>query len=150
MRSTALALVVVVVVVGCGGKIAEEPGEGPDTRSGTGTGTGGGSEGTAFVVPAPSSAPSVPPPSYPSKPTVEDACRTICERNGQCGALQGDCYERCTGDIHGASGCASEANAYIHCYANNLEGCAALPPVCENAYCAFTRCAGGVVPEYCH
>lgn len=161
MRSTSLVacslafatLATLAGTAACGGKIADDP----EARGGS-----SGSSGRIVDLPAPtlpqdpaptpSPAPSFQPPSTPtspSKPTVEDACKTVCDRNGQCGALQDQCYARCTEEIHSATSCTSEASAYIHCYANNLEGCSALPPVCEAAYCAFTRCAGRVVPRYC-
>jgi len=130
-----------LTLAACGGKIEDDPAARGSSK--------------AYVEPSPtlppettaSSTPSTP--SEPSKPTVEDACTTICDRNGQCGALQSDCYARCTDDIHTAIACGPEAATYIHCYADNLEGCSPLPPVCEDAYCAFTRCAGRVVPRYC-
>ena len=135
MRSAALLFV--AVCVGCGGKIVEDP-------------VASSSESSPSDSPSPSPPPpSASPFSVPSKASVEDACRTICERHGLCGAQSAGCYEECTGEIHSAAACSGEANKYIHCYADNLEGCAALPPVCEDAYCAFTRCAGRVVPTYC-
>lgn len=159
MRRTLLAFVSVALASltlgACGGKIDEDSAARASSSS-------GGSSGT-FTVPSPT----VPPettrsptpsptatstpsaPSSPSKASVEDACATICERNGQCGALQSDCYARCTDDIRTAITCGPEAATYIHCYADNLEGCSPLPPVCESAYCAFARCAGRVVPRYC-
>jgi hypothetical protein len=155
-----------VPLAACGGKIA------PDGRSSSGgdpTASGatssGSSTGVVFPPPAPSSSdqpswPLTPSPSPSSPtgglgqpgamPTVDDACAAICERNAQCGADSPDCKDTCSSEIHGASACAAQANAYIQCYASNLaSGCAELPPVCEGAYCAYTICAGKVVPDYC-
>ena len=166
MRTTAfLSLVVRVVSVlacgACGGKIAGDNGN----AAGGSDPTGAGGKSSSGVDPAPSGSaepsspftappPSAAPSSGLGKPSggrsVDDACAAICERNGQCGAAQSDCQERCTNEIDGALSCSAQANAYIHCYANNLvDGCAALPPVCEGAYCAYTTCTGKVVPSYC-
>ena len=159
MRSTAALLL--LIAAACGGKIAGDP---EATRTGSGSsGSSGSSGGGVSPYPVPSSSsssstePAPPPPASssplgdPSKATVEDACGAICKRDGECGAQQPDCLAHCTSDIRGAAGCSSEGDAYIQCYASNLEpGCAALPPACENAYCAYTRCAGKVVPTYCH
>lgn len=156
MRRTLLAFVSVALaslaLAACGGKIDED--SAPRGSSGTFTEPSPTvpPETTPSPTPSPTatSTPSTPstPPS-PSKASVDDACATICERNGQCGALQSDCYARCADDIHTAIACGPEAATYIHCYADNLEGCSPLPPVCESAYCAFARCAGRVVPRYC-
>ncbi len=173
MRRTSASLVSIAVSLvvaleplagtACGGKIAG------DDRGGGFSGNG---EDSSSSPPPPSSSPSgstsasppftgTPPPSpSPSsssatspgdRPSVEDACGAICDRNGRCGADQTDCKERCADEISGASSCSPQANAFIQCYAANLlEGCASLPPVCESAYCAYTICAGKVVPAYCH
>lgn len=156
--SLAVALSFSVVTGACGGKILEEPGAGGS--SGTSGGSSGGSSGSSGFHPRapttqpdpPATAPPVPSaPSPPSNGSVADACETICHRNAQCGAWQSDCNAHCEGEIQAAAACAPQANAYIHCYADNLdtESCTALPPVCEDAYCAYTRCAGKVVPAYC-
>jgi hypothetical protein len=131
-----LAVALSVLVCACGGKILEE------------SGGGGRVEPASATSPA---APSPPPPpaeAFSSPAKNGDACATICERNGACGAETTDCVARCADDLS-ASACSGEANAYVQCYAANLEGCAALPPVCESAYCAFARCTGRVVPAYC-
>jgi hypothetical protein len=94
----------------------------------------------------------VPPPGLPqpTKSTSGDACDTVCHRNGECGAWQSDCNQSCTDELRPGAACSAEAGAYIHCYADNLiDGCAALPPVCEASYCAYARCTGKVVPSYC-
>ena len=143
-------MVVSLTAAACGGKIADDP-NAPRTGGASGTSSAG------DVDPGTAAAPSTPEQTaqpfgaaQSSKATVEDACGAICRRNGECGAYQGDCLERCTADILAESSCSPQANAYIHCYADNLEpGCAALPPVCEQAYCAYTQCAGKVVPDYC-
>ena len=155
MKHAALVFALVSLAA-CGGKILDE-------RDG-----GAGAATTASPTPDPTPTPTVagsfgpapapepPSPGFPSssKPspaptTVSEACETICHRNGECGAWQADCNEHCLDDARGPS-CAAEARTYILCYGQNIEGCAALPPVCESAYCAYTRCAGKVVPDYCH
>jgi hypothetical protein len=156
-----LVVSLVLAVAACGGKIAGDNGH---TTGGSDPTAGGGQSSSGFdpsTAPSGSAQPSSPfTPSTPPPPTglpqpsgghtVGDACAAICERNGTCGAGQSDCEERCTSEIDGALSCASQANAYIHCYADNLvDGCAALPPVCESDYCAYTICAGKVVPSYC-
>ncbi len=167
MRNTSSlvgSVALVVSLAACGGKIA------PDGRSSSGgdpsaNGATGSGPGVSFPPPAPSSSdqPSSPfasPPSSSSStgglgqpgatPAVDDACAAICERNAQCGADTPDCKDTCASEISRASTCAAQANAYIQCYASNLaSGCAELPPVCEGAYCAYTICAGKVVPDYC-
>ena len=165
MRNTSgLGIALLFLLAACGGKIAGEGSalgakttEGDPRGSGTASGTGSG------VDPAPAPSPTPPSPSAPfgtppasgvAEPngghTVEDACAAICERNAQCGADTPDCQASCSSEIHGASACAPQANAYIQCYASNLAtGCAELPPVCEGAYCAYTICTGKVVPNYC-
>lgn len=147
-----LPLVVAVLAAACGGKILDDPNAKHDGMRDDFAGSSSGSGGV--TTPAPADPLPTPPEPSPtptgSRPTVEDACGVICERNGKCGALQTDCLSRCADEIHGAAACSREANAYIHCYADNLEpGCAALPPTCESAYCAYTQCAGKVVPTYC-
>jgi hypothetical protein len=180
VRSTSHLVVFVAVALSagelaaCGGKIAgdgrsssgsDPNASGATTSRGGGSGSGGsGSGGVVFPAPASSSSdqspsgPFTPPPSSsgnglgqpPDGPSVYDACAAICERNAKCGADSPDCAESCSSEIHGATTCAAQANAYIRCYAANLDsGCAELPPVCENAYCAYTICAGKVVPGYC-
>ena len=126
------------VIVGCGGKVLEEPrGAGADV-----TVPSAGQE--------PASSVAADPGGLPQGVTArsEDPCATICERDGACGAGQTDCHQHCADDLRGRA-CALEATTYLRCYAENLEGCAALPPVCERAYCAYTVCAGKVVPSYC-
>lgn len=151
MRTAAAFLL--LITAACGGKIAEDP-------NATRTGSSGSSGSQVSPDPLPSSSstdpgPPSPAPSSafgdPSRASIEDACGVICKRDGECGAEQPDCLARCAGEIRGAARCSSEGNAYIQCYAGNLEpGCTSLPPACENAYCAYTRCAGKVVPTYCH
>lgn len=147
----------------CGGKIAgdqrassgEDPTRDPSSGATSGSGFDPGNASSATQEPSSPFPPSTAPPSglaqTPGGRTVDDACAAICERNGNCGAGQPDCQQYCADEINGASACSGEANAYIQCYAANLldNGCAALPPVCETAYCAYTRCAGKVVPTYC-
>jgi hypothetical protein len=156
----ALGFVVLAFASGaCGGKIADDPAAklDDDNRGASGSSGQNGSGNGPSQTPATSGSdiPSPTPfhdptPEPSSKPSVMDACDTICKRDGQCGALQTDCLSRCTDDILAAADCSSEGSAYIHCYADNLQpGCAALPPICEPAYCAYTRCAGKVVPNYC-
>ena len=154
MRSCSSLAVVAIVALApaaCGGKIADDP-------NAPRTGSPSPSSSATSDPPASTAAPSSPlapdPAGFqsPTTSTVADACGAICKRNGDCGALQTDCLQRCTEDIQGAAACSAEANAYIHCYADNLAAeseCTALPPVCEPAYCAYTRCAGKVVPSYC-
>lgn len=156
LAACAFALALALATAACGGKIDDDAAARGFSSSG-----GPSSSSGSFPQPLPTTPPETTPspaptastqpftPPGPSKASVEDACATICERNGQCGALQSDCYARCTDDIHTAIACGPEAATYIHCYADNLEGCAPLPPVCESAYCAFARCAGRVVPRYC-
>jgi hypothetical protein len=143
----------------CGGKIAGDErassGKDPsgDPTSGSGLDPAPASSGTQ--QPSSPFAPFTAPPSGLPQPsggrTVDDACGAICERNGECGATQTDCKDSCADEIRGAASCSAQANAYIQCYADNLlPGCAALPPVCEGDYCAYTICAGKVVPRYCH
>lgn len=162
MRTLPVVLALALAVGACGGKILEEAGAGSSGSSGrgsSGTSSGGstsGSSGFGGVDPEPPSqqeppARSDPDPAPSGKSSVADACETICHRNGQCGAWQSDCKEHCESEISSAAACSPQAKAYIHCYADNLEAdsCSALPPVCEDAYCAYTRCAGKVVPKYC-
>jgi len=159
-----------VPLAACGGKIAGDgrSSSGGDPTNGNGNGASSSGSGVVFPAPAPSpsssdepSSPFAPSPSPSSSSsgglgqpsggrTADDACAAICERNGECGADQSDCKESCTSEIDGALSCSAQANAYIQCYASNLlPGCAALPPACESAYCAYTICAGKVVPGYC-
>lgn len=150
-------LVLLPILLGaCGGKIAgdlrgstgDDPDRVPISSPGPGP-TSSPSPSSPFVpAPSPSSSSGLGQPS--ASHIVDDACAAICERNGECGAGQPDCAAFCAKEILGASSCAAQASAYIQCYANNLlPGCAALPPVCESAYCAYTICAGKVVPDYC-
>ena len=131
MKYSALVFVL-VLVSGCGGKILEERASGQEPPS----------------SPDPSTSSQGATPTLPPK-NVEDPCDTICTRNNACGAWQPDCNQHCADDLRASSACRVEATAYVQCYAANLEGCAALPPVCEPAYCAYARCAGKVVPSYC-
>jgi hypothetical protein len=165
VRNTLASVVVgislsLAAAVACGGKIA---GDGTSTGISGATDPSSGADPTTAASgsasPSPSSSfppfSSPPPPSGLQQPsaghTVDDACAAICERNGSCGAGQSDCQDHCTTEINGAVACSAQASTYIHCYADNLlDGCAALPPVCEDAYCAYTLCAGKVVPSYCH
>lgn len=158
-----------LAVGACGGKILEEPGVGEGAPGQAGGGRqGGGSSGRASSGGSSGTSgssgfdPAAPgrqePPSSPwpepgpaGKSGVAGACETICLRDGRCGALQSDCNAYCENEINSAAACSPEALAYIQCYADNLEvdACSALPPVCEPAYCAYTRCTGKVVPTYC-
>jgi hypothetical protein len=154
MRNTLCSFfvgVAAVALMACGGKILDDSSHRP---------RGDGSIVFAETPPAASQQQASPSPSLsadlppapvpPGRAGVADACAAVCKRNAQCGAWQVDCEATCAEDIGGSSACAGEGNAYVHCYADNLvEGCAALPPVCELAYCAYTRCAGKVVPSYC-
>ena len=129
-------IAVVVLVAGCGGKILEErTGAAVDEPS---------SSATLEAAPA-------PPAARGTKSTSGDPCTVICEGNGGCVGGLGECYRRCAED-RASERCSAEANAYLRCYADRIEAerCSALPPACENAYCAYTRCAGKVVPAYCH
>jgi hypothetical protein len=158
--SLSLLLSLPAALVACGGKIAGDP------RGSSGD------DPSRDPIPSPgASAPTTPPSSSLSSPfppavaagpsssgitgpstahTVDDACASICERNGECGTAPPDCADSCAAQIRSASSCSAQATAYIQCYAGNLvPGCAALPPVCESAYCAYTTCAGKVVPDYC-
>jgi hypothetical protein len=78
----------------------------------------------------------------------DDPCATICESNGGCVGGLKDCIEHCADDLRTPS-CTAEARAYLGCYADNVQLCSELPPACESAYCAYTLCAGKVVPSYC-
>ncbi len=129
------ALVLAILLAGCGGKILEERGGG----------------GAVDEPPSTTTLEAAPAPPVRSKQsTSADPCTVICEGNGGCVGGQSECYRRCAEDLANAS-CALEATTYVRCYADRIEGegCSALPPVCEGAYCAYTRCAGKVVPAYC-
>lgn len=130
------ALVLAILLAGCGGKILEE-------RGGGGAVDEPPSTTTLEAAPA-------PPPARGAKSTSADPCAVICEGNGGCVGGQSECYRRCAEDLASAS-CAVEATAYVGCYADRIEGegCSALPPACEGVYCAYTRCAGKVMPAYC-
>lgn len=132
-----LTLVPLAALAACGGKILEERGGGATVDEPPST-------TTLEAAPA-------PPPPRGATSTSADPCTAICEGNGLCVGGQTECSRRCAEDLANAS-CAAEANTYIRCYADRLEGegCSVLPPVCEGAYCAYTRCAGKVVPAYCH
>jgi hypothetical protein len=161
VRNTSPLLVTfVLALAACGGKIAgdqrapigDDPSRDPTAASGFEPAPA--ASGTQQPS-SPFGAFAAPPSGGLAQPsggrTVDDACAAICERNGDCGATQTDCKDSCAAEIRNASACSAQANAYIQCYASNLlPGCAALPPVCETAYCAFTICAGKVVPDYCH
>lgn len=135
----------VLFLSACGGKILDERGGG-GVASSSGDGTS----------PAPSSDEGQPASGLgsapsPTKSHSEDPCATICEGNGGCVGGQSECLRRC-GDDLGSASCTLEARVYIGCYADHIEneGCSVLPPVCEDTYCAYARCAGKVVPGYCH
>lgn len=159
VRNTSRLLVTFTfTLAACGGKIAgdqrapigDDSSRDPTSGSGfdpTPAPSGTQQASSPFAAfPAPSSGLAQPS----GRPSVDDACAAICERNGECGAAQSDCKDSCADEIRGASSCSAQANAYIQCYAQNLlPGCAALPPACESAYCAYTICAGKVVPRYC-
>jgi hypothetical protein len=147
-----------VALVACGGRIAGDPrgssGDDPsrDPISSPGPRAPASPSSSApfpsAAAAAPSSSSGTTEPS--TAHAVDDACASICERNGVCGTAPPDCADSCVAEIRGASSCSAQATAYIQCYAGNLlPGCAALPPVCESAYCAYTICAGKVVPDYC-
>lgn len=155
-----IAVVLASGVAGCGGKILDDSGAGGGTSGGR-SGSAG-SSGTSGTSSSGGFGPAEPPrrdddrpgaavPPAPSRSAVADACETICRRNAKCGAWQSDCNAYCANEINSAAACSPQANAYIHCYADNLEddSCTALPPLCEEAYCAYTRCAGKVIPRYC-
>ncbi|MBX3187846.1 MAG: hypothetical protein KF819_12560 [Labilithrix sp.] len=144
---SAAVVAVVVGVVGCGGKIAGDA-EGGEASSSSG------SSGASWSPPVPSPEPSPPPP--PARPSrdekdlsLERACAIICERNGKCGADKMDCVDDCVAE--GRSACGAEATAYRQCHGAHIDdtSCVALPPVCEPAYCAYTRCTGIYTPPYC-
>lgn len=134
-------LVVVVGLSGCGGKILEERGDG-------GAGSGGGGAGAGVTEAVAAGAASAAAPAAPVGARAGDPCATICESNGGCVGGQKDCVERCSQDL-GTPGCAAEASAYLGCYADNIQFCSELPPVCESAYCAYALCAGRITPPYC-
>lgn len=131
------SLVAPLLVVACGGKIADDPTASVGEREGEGAG-----------LPAPAAS---PPPTEPSKAHVGDVCGTICRRHARCGAHQDDCAEHCAEETREAGFCSPVAKAFMQCYADNIEpdSCTVVPPVCEEAYCAYTRCAGKVGPSYC-
>jgi hypothetical protein len=133
----ALALPVFPLLA-CGGKILEEPGAGP---------TGG----VAAEPPRQEPAPLLPSGPALDEATVADACAAICDRDGRCGAWQWGCNASCESEIVASSACAPQASAYVHCYADNLQpsGCSMVPPICEQAYCAYARCTGKGRPAYC-
>lgn len=143
----------------CGGKIAgdqrttsgDDSSRDPTASSGAAPAPGSSATQQPSSPFVPSTAPSSGGLAQPSGAhAVDDACAAICERNGQCGTAPPDCKDSCSTEITGAVACSAQANAYIQCYAANLlPGCAALPPVCESTYCAYTLCAGKVVPDYC-
>jgi hypothetical protein len=131
------ALALVLTLAACGGKIAPDPIPDPSPV-----------DPDAVPGPQPSER-SQPPPSVPSALSVEALCAAICDRDGRCGADNGSCAERCTKELT-VGGCAASADAYLQCWAVNLQpGCTALPPACEDAYCAYTRCARIATPPYC-
>jgi hypothetical protein len=122
----ALRVLVLVAVsagsIGCGGKILVE-----ETDA---------SAGTSLAAPTPAA-------SAPR--SIAEACATICERQGRCGARTDACEARC--EEQAAMGCG--ASAWLRCYAEGIENCGMLPPACEPAYCAWAACAGRPVPDYC-
>ena len=131
-------LLMCAFVAGCGGKIA------PDPNATPGDPAPASSRPDQTAVPGPA-------PASTSSRSVADACGVVCDRKAQCGALQDRCAETCASQI-GVGACAPAGNAYIQCWADSFSdqsSCLVLPPVCEQAYCAFTRCAGIVVPDYC-
>jgi hypothetical protein len=131
----------------CGGKILEE---GLDPRADSPS--DGQTEAPAMsatpppvtTAPAQSATPSGDPMDIPT------ACSIICLRNGRCGALQDGCEERCLTDA--TSTCGPDYRSYATCFARGIvEGqCAAIPPDCERAYCAWLRCSGQPELDYCH
>jgi hypothetical protein len=147
------ALALGLALTACGGKILDEGRSGAAGAAGAASAAPSGGFGDDTTrssddqEPVPVLLPGLQQPD--GKSSVADACATICERNGKCGAWQSDCYERCTDDLRSSSSCAGEASAYLHCYADNLESCTQVPPVCEPAYCAFRRCEGKSGPSYC-
>jgi hypothetical protein len=158
--------ILVALLAACGGKIVDDgravgSGAGGSTGAGSsgtsGEGSGGSSGSSGSFGPAPAEELPSPPSSALSPGassgtgSVTDACETVCRRNAKCGALQTDCNDRCAEELAPRAACAGPASAFIQCFANNLppDDCTALPPVCESAYCAYTRCTGKVVPSYC-
>jgi hypothetical protein len=83
--------------------------------------------------------------------SLPDACQAVCERNGLCGANPNDfeCVDRCLAESRGA--CGAVSTTYWVCFGERAESskCAELPPDCESAYCAYTRCMGQPIPPYC-
>lgn len=78
--------------------------------------------------------------------SLTEACAKICERDAKCGAWRVDCAERCLG--RASDGCGAET--WLRCYGERIEeGCAALPPECEAAYCAWAECAGERATDVC-
>jgi hypothetical protein len=140
---SALLVTSALLLAACGGKILDERGGGAPS-----SGAGAPSTSSDEATPAPQRAPGLGSSSPSPAPRSGDPCTTICESNGGCVGGQQDCIERCAEDLLTPS-CGAEARAYLGCYADNVQFCSQLPPACEGAYCAYTRCAGKVVPSYC-
>lgn len=127
-----IVVVVLALASACGGKILVEA-----------------SDGSTAVAAADPEAATVPNPAPSSSaspsPSIGEACTKICARDGMCGARTDACEERCLAKA--SAGCG--ASEWLRCYAERLDGCLALPPACEPAYCAWAACAGEPVPDYC-
>jgi hypothetical protein len=142
----AVALAIAPSTPACGGKILYEEtgsgGHGAERCDDAGIQTEKGSA-------TPSTPPAEAPPPAPAPGAdipVDEACTTFCERNAQCGKNTVDCLASCVAmgnDACGGGrwlGCAAAVEGDLVCQ---------VPPVCEQLYCDWARCAGGALADYC-
>lgn len=127
--------------VACGGRTLYDNADG-------GQGAAPSASATSTAPPDPSQVtPPGPPPAPLPVPTMSlaEACGRICERDAKCGAWRVDCEERC--HARASDGCG--ADRWLRCYGEHIDECAALPPACETAYCAWAACAGEKAADVC-
>lgn len=127
----------------CGGKILQEA---TDDDAGTARSDAASSELDPVVR---------PPGDEPEAPSsdeipLSEACAAMCDRDGRCGAARPGCEERCLASGH--SFCGDAYTAFARCYGTHLArapSCDVVPPHCEARYCAYLRCSGERLRDYC-
>ena len=77
--------------------------------------------------------------------TIPEACAAFCEQNAKCGKHTVTCLSDCADTA--TDGC--NGGAWIRCTGGTSAEHCTLPPSCEQSYCAWARCAGRAVPDYC-
>jgi hypothetical protein len=130
-------LLATLTMTACGGKIL-------DTNAGDGGASTPPAGDPSFAPPPapPSEEPPAPPPSI----TVGEACASYCEQNAKCGKGNST---TCLEDCQGTASDACNGAAWITCAGATTGERCNLPPACEQSYCAWARCAGRALPDYC-